>query len=455
MRKHARRWLLGLGMAAALAPLSTGTAQAEDGTTVSIPFERYELSNGLDVILSEDHSVPYVWVNIWYDVGSKDEEAGRTGFAHLFEHLMFQGSAGMDDDYFVPLQRIGAQINGTTSFDRTNYFEGVPAEYLPLALWMESDRMGWLLPALTEEKLQNQKDVVRNERRQRYENRPYGMVWVWLFENLYPEGHPYHVPTIGKHEDLEAATMADVQAFFQRWYAPNNASLSIVGDFDPAVAKALVEQSFGAIPRVEDPVHAEVAEVRLAEEVVVRKEDDVPHAKVWIAWTSPKLYGPGDAELDILSSVLSSGKDSRLYAALVRDQQIAKDVEAYQYSARIQGQYIIEATAAEGHTTDELVAAIDKVLAKVKAEGPTDREVTVAKTNAESSFYGSMRTISGKADRLNSYNTIVGDPGYIGQDLQRYLAPDAAAVQAVAKDWLGAGRVVLHVTPASTTEEGQ
>ncbi len=454
MRKTARRSLLGLGLAATLAASSTGTAHAEDDATVSIPFEKYELDNGLDVILSEDHSVPYVWVNIWYDVGSKDEEPGRTGFAHLFEHLMFQGSANMDDDYFVPLQRIGAQINGTTSFDRTNYFEGVPAEYLPMALWMESDRMGWLLPALTDEKLQNQKDVVRNERRQRYENRPYGMVWIWLFENLYPEGHPYNVPTIGKHEDLEAATMDDVKTFFAKWYAPNNASLSIVGDFDPEQAKALVEQAFGDIPRVEDPVHAEVDTVTLAEPVEVRKEDDVPHAKVWIAWPSPKLYAEGDAELDILSSVLSSGKDSRLYTALVREQQIAKDVEAYQYSARLQGQYIIEATAAEGHSTDELVAAIDEILAELKADGPTTAEVDVAKVNYESRFYSSLRTISGKANQLNSYNTIVGDPGYIDEDLGRYLAVDADAVTSTATTWLTDNRVVLHVVPAAE-EEGE
>ena len=183
---------------------------------VWIPHETYTLDNGLNVILAEDHSVPFVWVNLWYNVGSKDEEEGRTGFAHLFEHLMFQGSQNMNDDYFVPLQKVGARINGTTNFDRTNYFEGVPSEHLPLAIWVEADRMGWLLPALDETKLQNQKDVVRNERRQRYENRPYGMVWVWLFENLYPEGHPYNVPTIGKHEDIEAATLEDTKAFFKK-----------------------------------------------------------------------------------------------------------------------------------------------------------------------------------------------------------------------------------------------
>jgi len=436
--------------AATLGAVLCSTAVADEA--VSIPFEHYELDNGLDVILSEDHSVPFVQVNLWYDVGSKDEEAGRTGFAHLFEHLMFQGSKNMDSDYFVPLQRIGAQINGTTSFDRTNYFEGVPSEELPLALWMEADRLGWLLPALTEEKLQNQKDVVRNERRQRYENRPYGMVWVWLFENLYPEGHPYHVPTIGRHEDLEAATMDDVKAFFATWYVPNNASLSICGDFDPAEAKALVEQYFGEIPRGEDPTHVTVEPTVLTEEKVVRETDAVPHDKVWIAWPTPPLYAEGDADLDILSDVLTDGKESRLYEHLVRDKQIAQDVSAFQYSARLQSQYIIMATAASGHTTDEVVAEIDAVLAELREQGPTDDEVGVSKLNWEANFYNDLLSINSKANRLNSYNTITGDPGFIEADQARYQAVTADSVQAIIQSHLTpTGRVVLHVSP----EEGE
>ena len=443
--------------------LLAGVAHADDDVvattaskpSVTIPHEKIELDNGLDVILAEDHSVPFVWVNLWYNVGSKDEQAGRTGFAHLFEHLMFQGSEHYDADYFIPLQAVGARINGTTNFDRTNYFEGVPSEQLPLALWLESDRMGWLLPALTDEKLKNQQDVVRNERRQRYENRPYGMVWVWLFENLYPEGHPYNVPTIGKHEDLEAATMADVQTFFKTWYVPNNATITLAGDFDRDEALGLVEKYFGDIPRGADTTPVLDKPASLSEETVVRKEDKVPHAKVWMAWLTPKLYAEGDAEMDIVSSLLTDGKDSRLYKHLVHDKQIAKDVQAFQYSARLQSQFIIEATASEGHTTDELVAEIDDLVADLREKGPTEDEVSVAKTNYEVRFYQSLRTISRKADMLSSYNTVTGDPDFIGKDLQRYLDLDVTRVHEAAKAWLPADkRVVLHVTPMIKKPEG-
>ena len=420
----------------------------------NIPFEKYELENGLEIILAEDHSVPFVQVNIWYDVGSKDEVEGRTGFAHLFEHLMFQGSANHNTEYFQPLESIGASVNGTTSFDRTNYFEGVPAEYLPLALWLESDRMGWLLPALTEEKLDNQREVVRNERRQRYENTPYGEAWVWIFENLYPDGHPYHVPTIGRHEDLEAATLDDVNAFFEKWYSPNNATLTICGDFDPAEAKLLVEQYFGEIPRGEDVQSVTTAEASLTEEVIVHQTDDVPYPKLWVAWISPALYADGDAEMDIISSLLSDGKDSRLYKTLVLDKQIAKDVAAYQYSARLHGQYMIEATPAEGHTTAELLAEIDAVLAELKETGPSDEEISVAVLNWEAGFFDGLQTISSKANMLNSYNTFTGDPGFISQDLERYRSVSRDSVVAALTTWLPADRrVVLHVTPTVEEEE--
>jgi zinc protease len=420
----------------------------------TIPFEKYELPNGLDVILAEDHSIPFVQVNIWYDVGSKDEVTGRTGFAHLFEHLMFQGSANHDTEYFQPLESIGASINGTTSFDRTNYFEGVPAEYLPLALWLESDRMGWLMPALTQEKLDNQREVVRNERRQRYENTPYGEVWVWLFENLYPEGHPYNVPTIGRHEDLEAANLDDVTAFFDTWYAPNNASLVICGDFDPSEAKVLVEQYFGEIPRGDEVESINSATAALTEEVVVHKTDDVPHEKLWVAWISPALYADGDAELDIVSSLLADGKDSLLYQTLVLDKKIAREVDAYQYSARLHGQYIIEATPAEGHTTEEVLAEIDGILAQLKADGPSTEKVEIAVMNWEARFFDGLLTISSKANMLNSYNTFTGDPGFITQDLNRYRSVSPASVSDALNTWLPSDRrVVLHVAPEVGEEE--
>ena len=424
--------------------------------TITIPFEEYDLDNGLHVILSEDHSVPFVQVNLWYRVGAKDEVEGRSGFAHLFEHLMFQGSENMDGEYFGPLQRIGARINGTTNMDRTNYFEGVPSEQLPLALWLEADRMGFLLPALTQEKLDNQKLVVRNERRQSYENRPYGMTWWWLFENLYPEGHPYHIPTIGKHEDIDAANLEDVKDFFKQWYLPNNASLAISGDFEPAEAKALVQKYFGDIPSGPQPSPIlDVEPTVLTEETLIRKTDDVPHNKVWLAWHSPAVYAPGDAELDVLSSILSSGKDSRLYRALVESTQMAQGVSAYQVSMLLGSFYVIEATASEGEDPDELVAAIDKLLAKLKSEGVTQEEVDLAKINWEARFFRGMQTISSKANRLNQYFIQTGDTDYIGKDLARFMdvTPDGISQ---ALQGLGEGRVQLHIGPKKAdAEEGK
>lgn len=423
--------------------------------TISIPFEEYDLENGLHVILSEDHSVPFVRVNLWYRVGAKDEVEGRSGFAHLFEHLMFQGSEHMDGEYFGPLQRIGAQINGTTNMDRTNYFEGVPSEQLPLALWLESDRMGFLLPALTQEKLDNQKLVVRNERRQSYENRPYGMTWWWLFENLYPAGHPYHIPTIGKHEDIDAATLEDVKAFFRQWYLPNNASLSIAGDFEPDEAKALVQKYFGDLPAGPQPSPIlDVEPVKLTEEKLIRKTDDVPHNKVWIAWHSPAVYQPGDAELDTLSSILSSGKDSRLYQALVEQNQLAQDVRAYQVSMLLGSFYVVEATASEGVDPNELVAAIDANLSAIKESGVTDDEVELAKINWEASFFRRMSTIGAKANQLNQYYIQTGDTDYIAKDLARFQNVTADGVKQ-AINTLNSGRVVLHIGPETKNEQPQ
>ena len=422
---------------------------------VSLPFEKYELDNGLDVILSEDHSVPFVWVNIWYDVGSKDEEPGLSGFAHLFEHLMFQGSAHMDDDYFVPLQQVGARINGTTNFDRTNYFEGVPAEQLPLALWLESDRMGFLLPALTEERLANQQEVVRNERRQRYDNRPYGKVRLWLHEAAFPEDHPYHIPTIGKHEDISNAKLDDVRAFFKKWYVPNNASLSIVGDFDPAEAKALVEKYFAPLPRGEQPEPLREAPASLDSEKVLHYASKVPEHKVWIAWHSPRLYGAGDAELDITSQLLSQGKDSLLYQRLVKDTGIAKDVAAYQASSLLASTYVVMATASPGHTTDELVAEIDGVIEAFRASPPSEEAVADARTSWEVHAYQRLLSISNKADMLNSYNLMVGDPDYLAYDLGRYTSVTADSVHRTVNTWLKPDeRVVLHVHPLDEAPSG-
>lgn len=435
------------------------TACPKQGSTTnapapSIPFEKYELGNGLDVILSEDHSVPFVWVEVWYNVGSKDEKPGLTGFAHLFEHLMFQGSKNMNDEYFKPLQRVGARINGTTNFDRTNYYEGVPSEQLPLALWLEADRMGWLLPALDEAKLKNQQDVVRNERRQRYENRPYGQAWVWLVENVFPEGHPYHVPTIGRHEDIENAKLTDVHQFFSTWYVPNGASLAIVGDFDPAEAKGLVDRYFSEIPAGAAPSPRLSAPHQIPANKVVHYESRVPHKRVTLAWTSPPSLQPGDAELDILSSLLSSGEDSLLYRRLV-ETGLASSVDATQVSLRLQSIYVIEATAATGHDTPELVAAIDEVLAEVRSRPVENERLSSVKTMWERNFYGAVQTLAGRASQLSSYNNLTGDPGYLAKDLERYRSVTPEALQDAAKAHLPADRrVELHIHPLGKAPAG-
>jgi zinc protease len=421
----------------------------------SIPFENYELENGLDVILSQDTSTPIVYVNVWYHVGSKDETEGLTGFAHLFEHLMFQGSENSPGEYFEPLNKVGASINGTTNSERTNYFERVPSEYLPLALFMESDRMGFLVPVLDQEKLDNQREVVRNERRQRYEIRPYGEAFKDLSAAVFPEGHPYHHSTIGSHEDLQNASLEDVTQFFKKWYGPQNASLVISGDFDVDEAKALVEQYFGDIPRGADvPARPEVATV-LEEDETIRQYRAVPEQKLWVAYIAPPLYADGDAELDIFSSVLSSGKDSRLYKELVMDQQIAKSVSASQYSRGLESIYVFTATAAKGHTTDEVLAGIDEVVAGVLGEeGPTEDEVNAAKASYEVGYYSRIRTISGKGDMLNSYNYATGTPGYIEEDMARYLPITSGDVVEVAERVLEGHRVMLHIWPESDRPEG-
>ncbi len=422
--------------------------------TPSIPFSRYELPNGLDVTLSPDHTVPVVCVNVWYDVGSRDEAAGRSGFAHLFEHLMFNGSQHADDDYFKPLQPLGARVNGSTNLDRTNYYECLPSEQLPLALFLEADRMGWLLPALTETKLQNQKDVVRNERRQNYDNPPYGQAWLEILRNSYPEGHPYHIATIGKHEEIEAATLDDVKGFFRTWYLPNNASLVLSGDFDEAEARTLVERYFGPVAAGPSPVRTVPARPAFTEAKAVRAVDDVPFEKVWLVWHTPALFQPGDAELDLLSSALASGKDSRLYKALVHEQQIAQDVTAYQSSAGYSSLFVVSATASAGHGGAELVAAIDAVLGEVATRPITDAEVEVGRTAYEVQFFGSIATIQGKADLLNNYNTRTHDPGYLAKDLARYQAATAAGVNSAHKEWLPPDRrLVLTIGPASATPE--
>jgi len=398
-----------LGCVAATLLASSPASSAE----LEIPFEQYELENGLQVILAEDHATPVVHVEVWYHVGSKDEPEGRSGFAHLFEHLMFNGSEHWDDEYFAPLQPYGARINGSTNTERTNYYETVPSNVTERALWLEADRMGWLLPALTVEKLDNQRDVVRNERRQNYEVAPYAKSRKAQSEAMFPEGHPYRRLTIGTHEDLEAATLDDVKAFFVEWYVPGNATLTVVGDFDPAEVKAWIEQYFAPIPGGPQPTPITEAAFEKPAPTTVTVTDDVQLPRLYLSYASPAFYAPGDADLDVLSSVLSDGKSSRLYKRLVFEDRIAKDVSAGQYSRGLMSTYNIVATVAPGHTVEEVQVAIDEVLAAFLAEGPTPVEIETAVNNYQKDFYGMLEGVAGKAALLHNYNHFLGDPGKV------------------------------------------
>jgi zinc protease len=436
-----------------LGVLACSMAYAGDGR-LSVPYTRFSLPNGLDVVFHEDHSVPSVTVNIWYHVGSGREKPGRTGFAHLFEHIMFEGSRNVPEGKFDEwLEAAGGDNNGSTTSDRTNYYENIPSNALELPLFLESDRMGFLVDAMTPEKVDGQRDVVKNERRQSYENRPYGLASILLSENLYPPDHPYHWPTIGSMDDLSAASFEDVVEFFKKYYVPANASLVIAGDIDPAGARRLVERWFSDVPAGE-PVPPQPAPVAyLTEEKRLVHEDKVQLPRLYIAWNSPPVYAPGDAELDILSSVLAAGKNSRLYKRLVYDMQIAQDVSAYQASSALASSFHIIVTARAGHGLAEIEAVVQDELRKIKADPPSQREVERAVNQYEASFLDRLENIGTKADLLNGYLTATGNPDYFNEDLARYTALDPKDIQSVAATTLrDNGRVVLSIVPEGKTE---
>jgi len=419
---------------------------------MEIPFVRRTLDNGLEVLVHQDRNCPIVAVNVWYHVGSKNEKPGRTGFAHLFEHLMFEGSEHYDHGYFQPLQEAGASLNGSTNADRTNYWEVVPSNALDLAMWMESDRMGYLLPALTDAKFHNQREVVLNERRQNYENRPYGLAGMALVAELYPDEHPYHWLTIGAAEDLRAAHLDDVRAFFQTYYHPSNASLAIAGDVDVDAALSMAEDYFGPLPAgvKPGPVQTVAPPPRLVEKRLVH-EDRIELPRLYLAWHSPTLFGADDAELDLVADVLAGGKTSRLYRTLVYEQRIATEVAASQNSRELSGFFQIVATAAPGHTLAELDAAITSEVQKLCAEGPTGAEMERGIAQAEAHFISRLQTVGGfggKSDQLNAYNVFLGNAAYFDEDLARYRNAQAAGLTRVARQWLPhASRVALSVVP--------
>jgi predicted Zn-dependent peptidase len=421
-----------------------------------LPFEKMRLRNGLELILHEDHRTPIVAVSIWYHVGSKDEPRGKNGFAHLFEHVMFQGSKHVPEDaYFRYLERAGANdINGTTNSDRTNYFETVPKNELALALWMESDRMGFLLSHVDQATFAGQRDVVKNERRQGYENAPYGLADQFISAQLYPEGHPYHRLTIGTPEDLDAATLDDVRGFFHRWYVPNNATIVIAGDIERQKTIDLVEQYFGPIPSGPLPPRGGPGHAGAPLPVVLDNEKRLDVAagvelpRVYVTWPTPPMFAPGDGELDLVAHALTSGKTSRLYKRLVYDMQIAQDVTAYEASRQLGSTFEIVATAQPGHTAAELLNAIDEELAKLRAGGVKDAELARAKTDVTSVLVYDLERTGSRANQLNLYNQLAGDPGYLSKDFARYENATASEVTQAARVYLPPGkRVVTMVTP--------
>jgi zinc protease len=434
----------------AIAPSST-KAEDRQPQVPDLKVEKYTLDNGLEVILHQDHTTPVVGVNLWYKVGSKNEKKGRTGFAHLFEHLMFQGSQHHDTEYFGPLEKIGANINGSTNTDRTNYFESLPSNGLERALWLESDRMGFLVPALTQAKLDNQRDVVKNERRQRYDNQPYGQAPEKLDAALYPEDHPYHHSVIGSMADLSAASLADVSAFFRTYYSPNNASLVIAGDFDKDNAKALVEKYFGPLPRGPEVAKLKPWVPKLDAPKYLTMTDRVTLPMAEIVWPTVPHGHADESALDVLAAVLGQGKESRLFRALMYDRQLATRASAGHFNQSLSGEFSVSIMAKPGLKLDDLVQIADAEIRKLRDEGPTADEVRKAQNEQEASLIMGLQSAQRKADFLNANNVYDGDPLSYKADMKKLFAVTPADVKRVADQYLTANRVRLDVTPGKPT----
>jgi predicted Zn-dependent peptidase len=440
---NAWRFLVG----AALLCAAPASVRAEN-TDPKITFERYTLPNGLEVILSPDKTVPLVAVSVWYHVGSGYEVYGKSGFAHLFEHMMFQGSKHVgDDQHFNILKKIGGDsVNGTTNSDRTNYFEVVPSNQLETGLWMESDRMGFLLEKLNDTSLANQIDVVRNERRQRYDNVPYGKARFAQAAALYPEGHPYRYMTIGKHEDLARASAGDVKGFFKTWYVPSNATLSLVGDFEIPEAKKAIEKWFGGFPKSAKPKVVSVPAPSIKSKEVSVDDEFAKQRQITFVWHSPANYGTGDAELDIVANALTDEGTGRLYKALVYDRPLATNVFGFQGGAQFSGAFQITVTLRPDANIDEVKKIVAAEVARVTKDPLADKEIARFVVAMEASAVRGLESLLARGERLQSYNHYLGDPNKLTWDLDRYRKTTPAAIRDVAAKYLLPDRVVTIIT---------
>jgi len=431
--------------AAALLVAMPAAAQSR----ISVPYEKFQLDNGLTVILHRDATTPTIATNIWYHVGSSHEVPGRSGFAHLFEHILFEGSAnvpeGKIDEWF---EEVGGSPNGSTTRDRTNYMQSFSSNALDLALFIESDRMGHLLPAMGPDVVDGQRDVVKNERRQSYDNRPYGLASQLITEEIYPQTHPYSWPVIGYMDHLAAATYDDVVHFFRTYYVPSNASIAIVGDIDAAEARRLVTKWFADVPRGPEVPEQQVQAPVITETRRIMLEDRVQLPRLYMTWVTPGAYEAGDAELTALARLLAGGRNSRLYQRLVYEMQIADDVSAWQSGGRLGGEFQLTATARRGVTLPELERVILEELQKVKDEAPAARELERIVNQYEVSFLERLELVSAKADQMNAYLFYTGTPDYFNEDLERFRRLQPRHLSDAARQYLHPDRrVVLSIVP--------
>lgn len=415
---------------------------------LDLAYKKYKLKNGLEVILHQNKNLPLAAVNIWYKVGSANEVKGKTGLAHLFEHMMFQGSQNVPKEmHFRFIQEAGGTLNGSTTLDRTNYYEKVPSNFLEMIFWLESDRMGYLLPALDQEKLNNQKDVVSNERLERYDNQPYGLAWEIIITSLFPQNHPYSWPTIGFMNDIKGYTLEDVKSFFSKYYSPSNATLTVAGDFDESETTELIEKYFSEISTYNNIHRPDSNSPQLNEIKTITHEDNVQLERIYLAWITDKAYANDDAVMDVLGDILAGSKNSRLYKNIVFEKEIAQDVSAFQFSGKLTGMFMIVATAKPNVKLHELKSEIMSEIEKIIKEKVDSNELLKSKNGIKANFISSLQHVDGIADQLNSYNFFVGEPNYFSEDLKRYEIIEEETISKTAEKYLTKPYLELRIIP--------